>query len=367
MEKTFCIVIGAGVVGLAAAERISRSTENVIVVEQEESFGQHASSRNSEVIHSGIYYPENTLKAKLCIKGKRMLYDFLEIEKLPFIKCGKYIIASAKDEIPEIERLYALGRANGAEDLAFISGMQIREKEPLVSAHMGIHAPTTGIFDAHHLMSRLQGKIEDNGAFVSYRTRVTEIEKSPSGYIVTMEDGFQMESEIIVNAAGLYSDRIASIVGMDIDAAGYRIHFSKGEYYRTNKIKGMKSLVYPVPASDGSSLGIHTRLHMDGSVAFGPNAYYTDRIDYGMDESCRREFFTSIIKFLDIEEKDLVLSDCGIRAKIQAPGKGEKDFVIRNESDRGLDGFINLIGIESPGLTSCLAIAEMVGDLIKGN
>ena len=365
MGRTDVIIIGAGAVGLAAAARISEKF-SAVVLEKEESFGRHTSSRNSETVHSGIYYPENSLKAKLCLRGNKLLYDFMRENDISHRNCGKYIIASSDDEFPEIERLYRNGIANGVPGLRIADGSEIEKAEPLVRAVAGVHVPTAGIMDSHGLMKRLETIAKDNGALFSYRTEVSSIKRFTGGYRVRTSEGDSIDAGIVVNCAGLFSDRVAASAGLDIDALKYRLTYCKGEYYRSGNVKRMNMLIYPVPSPDGRSLGIHNRLFTDGGIVFGPNAYYLDenKTDYSMNEKYGEEFLRSVSKFIKADVSDLYPYDCGIRPKLQKPGEKFRDFVIKNEADNGLDNFINLIGIESPGLTSCLAIAEHVSSII---
>jgi L-2-hydroxyglutarate oxidase LhgO len=363
MDKTEILIIGAGVVGLAIAEKLSQNHE-VVLVEQEHTFGQHTSSRNSEVIHSGIYYPPGFLKAKLCVRGNELLYQFLEKENIPHKKCQKYVIATCPEEVPKIEALKANGEKNNVPGLKLVDQKEMNSIEPQVKAIMGLLAPTTGIMDVHILMQTLLRKSEKNGAIVAFFTKVTGLKKIDQGYIVSFADGYELEAKIVINSAGLFCDQIAQMLGIDIDKAGYRLHYCKGEYYKTFKIKNINHLIYPVPRPDGRSLGIHIRLHLDGTIAFGPNAYYVDSLNYSMDETHKKDFYESIKKYIDIDYDALNPDDTGIRPKLQIPGGPVRDFVIKNEVALGLPNFINLIGIESPGLTSCLAIAEYVATLL---
>lgn len=366
MDRCNIAIIGAGAVGLAAASVLSRKFRNIIVFEKEDSFGRHTSSRNSETVHSGIYYPQGTLKAKLCQRGNGLIYRFMRDNDITFANCGKYIIASSPDEIPEIEKLYANGTANGVPDIRIAEGSEIEEREPLVKALAGIHVPTAGIMNSHELMKRFETISKDNGVLFAYRTGVSGIEKKDSGYAVRSGDGSAVEADIVINCAGLFSDKVASMAGIDTVKSDCVLSYCKGEYYRSDRVRKMNMLIYPVPSPDGRSLGIHNRLFTDGSVAFGPNAYYMEKniADYSMDESRRDEFLYSLSLFMKPDISDLYPYDCGIRPKLQKAGEKFRDFVIKNEHEAGLKNFINLIGIESPGLTSCLAIAEYISEII---
>ena len=366
MDHTDIVIIGAGAVGLALAARFS-ADYSVVVLETEESFGRHTSSRNSETVHSGIYYPQGSLKAQLCLRGNELLYSFMKENDIAHSRCGKYIIASSEEEIPEIERLYKNGIANGVPGLRIAQGAEIEKAEPQVRAVAGVHIPTAGIMNSYELMKRLETIAKDNGALFSYRSEVSRIAKNGEGYKVTTVSGDSIMADIVFNCAGLFSDRVAESAGFDIDAMNYRLTFCKGEYYKSDNVKKMNLLIYPVPSPDGKSLGIHNRLFTDGSVSFGPNAYYLDNnnADYSMNEKYRGEFLYSVSTFMKTDVSDLYPYDCGIRPKLQKPGEKFRDFIITNETAGGMKNFINLIGIESPGLTSCLAIAEYADSLIE--
>ena len=364
MEKIDILIIGAGAVGLAIAEKLSKKNKSVVLVDKESSFGQHASSRNSEVIHSGIYYNNNSLKADLCVEGNDLLYDFFDRENIEYMNCGKYVIATNNDEIELIEALYENGKRNNVPNLSIVTKEQINNEVPEVKALMGLFVPSTGIMDSHNFMKRLEYKAENNGCLISYNTEVISITKGSSAYTVGFSDDYEVEASVVINSAGLYSDKIAELAGIDPDKEGYRIHLCKGVYYRTSKYRNFKRIIYPVPAPEVNHLGIHIRIHLDGSTAFGPNSFYVDEIDYSFDSSFKNEFHNSIKHYIDIDPEDLKEDDCGIRPKLQMRGEAFRDFIIKNESDRGLDNFISLVGIESPGLTSSLAIANYVKNLL---
>lgn len=360
MEKVYITVIGAGIVGLAVTARLADTYDDVVLVEQEESFGRHTSSRNSEVIHSGVYYIPGSLKARLCVRGNPLLYDFLASEDLPHRNCEKFIIATNEREVAIIEGIYKNGKTNGVPGLELVGGTDIGNQEPMVRATMGLYVPSTGIMDVHACMKRLAFKAEAAGALISYGTKVIEITKQQSSFRLTFEDGYQMESDIVINAGGIFADQVADAAGIDLNRNAYALRYCKGQYYKTTKYRGMKKLIYPVPDPASGSLGIHTRLHLDGTLAFGPNAYFVQELDYSFDDSYKDRFYQSVSTFLDIDYEDLQPDDVGIRPQLYPHNDRARDFVIVNEKENGLNGLINLIGIESPGLTSCFSIAEYV-------
>jgi L-2-hydroxyglutarate oxidase LhgO len=364
MEKIHITVIGAGIVGLAITERLAGVYENVVLVEQEQSFGRHTSSRNSEVIHSGVYYVPGSLKATLCVRGNPMLYRFLSTEELPHRNCEKFIIATNEREERIIKNIFENGKKNGVPGLELVDGGYIGRQEPAIKAKMGIHVPSTGIMDVHSCMKRLAHKAESSGALISYGSRVTAIEKRQDCFLLRFDDGYEVRSDIVINSGGIFADRVADMAGIDIDDAGYKLRYCKGQYYKTTKYRGMDKLIYPVPDPSTGSLGIHTRLHLDGTLAFGPNAFFVQELDYSFDDSFREQVHRSIATFIDIDYEDLHPDDAGIRPQLIPDGHEPMDFIITNEKEKGLNGLINLIGIESPGLTSCLSIAEYICDTV---
>jgi L-2-hydroxyglutarate oxidase LhgO len=363
MEKVNILVIGAGAVGLSLAKVLSEEFEDVVVVEKEESFGRHTSSRNSEVIHSGIYYPQNTLKARLCVKGVDLLYDFIKENDIPFNNCGKFIVATCEEEIPELTKLKENGKRNGVQDLEIIDRLKCQELEPQIKAIKALKVDSTSILDTHKLMQKLAAIAEEQDAFLVYEMEVCSIEKSPNSYIVKFTNDEVFEANIVINSAGLHSDKIAQMVGIDTKKHDLALYWCKGEYYKTSKLKDINRLIYPVPTA--ISLGIHLTVNLAGDCRFGPNAYYVDKIDYVMNETHKDTFFESIHKYVNMKKDWLQLDDCGIRAKLQKPDEEFRDFYIQEESEKGFPNFINLIGIESPGLTSCLSIAEEVKSILK--
>ena len=364
-------IIGAGVVGLAIAERISQASDNVFVLEKHLSFGQETSSRNSEVIHAGIYYPRNSLKSRLCVEGKRLLYDYCRKHDIPFNNCGKLIVAASDDEIKIIDGIRNTAFNNGVTDLLTLDQAGIAKLEPDIFALKALYSPSTGIVDSHSLMKSYESGAINNGAQVVYGSEVTGIRKISNGYEITTtgKDGnvFSFTSRLVINSAGLTSDKISEMAGMKDD--NLKIHFCKGEYFRLNPPKNrlIRRLVYPVPVHNLEGIGIHVTIDMAGGVKLGPDVAYldTNTFDYTVSPEKQEAFYNSAKKFLPfLEFGDISPEMAGIRPKIQKKGEPVRDFYIREESDRGNPGFINLIGIESPGLTSSLAIANYVHGLI---
>jgi len=366
METVNIVVIGAGVVGLAVAAELSQKNEEVYVFEKNAKFGEETSSHNSGVIHSGIHYPPNTLKARLCVKGNTMLYDICEKYKIPHKRLGKLTVAIGEQEIDELNKLMRMGEANGAEDLQFLNGEAVKKLEPHVEVEKALYSPSTGIVEPDEVMSYFYEKAHRNNAVFVFGTEVMSLKKTDEGYEVSgvsIGEKFSVTARTVVNCAGLHSDKIAEAVGLDVDKLGYRLHLCKGDYFRVAGKPPVKMLVYPVP--QGAGLGIHLTPDMGGSVRLGPNAYYVDKIDYTV-ESSDKEFREDVRRFMPVIEKyNIQVDSSGIRPKLQGPNDSFKDFVIRHEADRGLFGFINLVGIESPGLTAAPAIGELVAEIYQ--
>jgi L-2-hydroxyglutarate oxidase LhgO len=365
LDKVDAVVIGAGAVGLAITSEITGKNRDVFILERESAIGQGASSRNSEVIHAGIYYATGTLKAKVCVEANPMIYRICAENKVPYKKLGKIIVGNGEDEIKQLEGLMRQGKANGINDLELIDSDQIRRIEPKVKGDMAVLSPSTGIMDAHGLMDHYLHKARRQSGSdpLVLDTEVRSIKKLQDGYQVdTMSGGepFSIEARVVINAAGLFCDKVAAMVGIDIDKAKYRLHWCKGDYYSLVGKSPTTMLVYPPPLKDTLGLGIHTVPDLTGRLKFGPNAYYVDKLDYKV-ESPVEPFWSDIVTYLpSIRKEDLRPDMSGIRAKTQGPGDKARDFVIEHEEKRGYSGFIDLIGIESPGLTSSPAIAKMV-------
>ena len=353
------VVLGAGVIGLAIAERLVNSFKNVLVIEKERKFGQHVSSRNSEVIHSGIYHPISSLKSQLCIKGNSLLYNFFDRYDIPYLNCGKLIVASNIGEENELDRLLLKGLEKKIPGLKLIDSKEALQIEPNVKCTKAIWVPTSGVMDSHKLMQRLEYNFISNNGVVVYDTLVDNILFKNSKFNIKTSQQDSIETEILINATGLWSDSISSMLGID----DLKLHYCKGEYYKTNRYKNINCLIYPTPSE--VSLGLHTVVQLNGDVLFGPSAYYVDKIDYHIDDSNKKDFINSVQRYIDIEANDIRPDFCGIRPKLQGPNMSFKDFYINNEVNYGMKNFINLVGIDSPGLTSSLAIAEYVEGLIK--
>jgi L-2-hydroxyglutarate oxidase LhgO len=362
-------IIGAGVVGLAITAELSRQQENVLVIEKDRTFGLETSSRNSEVIHSGIYYPRDSLKTRFCIEGNRLLYELCQKYNVGHRRLGKIVVATTEGEVGKLEELYRQGLSNGVGDLRLLSRKEVKGLEPNVEATAGMLSPSTGVIDSYSLMRLMHGLAKEHGTDFVFDTEVVGIEKTGDKYRLEIRDRegtSTFVTNILINSAGLNSDAIAELAGIDIDKAGYRLHYCKGDYFSLNSTDGapVSRLVYPLPEQAGK--GIHITLNLDGAVRLGPSAYYVDEPDYKVDDTQREMFFQSVKRFLPrLQIEDLEPDFAGIRPKLQGPGEDFRDFVITNEEDKGLPGLINLIGIESPGLTAAPAIARYVAEMVR--
>jgi len=372
MDKVDVIVVGAGVIGLAVAAELTKQKPqaSVVVMDKEQQFGWHTSSRNSEVVHGGMYYPTDSLKARLCVEGRPLLYEFCEKYAIPHQRIGKLIIAREESEIPSIETIARQGEINGVTDLKELDKNDVMKLEPHIKAVAAIHSPSTGIIDSHKLMAKFE-QIVESGAenCIVYRNEVTAVERnSGTGeYEVTFKgpDGCEdrLACRYLINCAGLWGDNIGAWLGLNPEQAGWKIYWVKGEYFSisASKSKLLNHLVYPPPLKALKGLGIHVTKSLDGRARLGPSAFYVNDINYDVNPDHGDEFFTAAHSYLPfITREDIAADMAGVRPKIQSPTDPVKDFVIRHEVDNGLPGFINLVGMESPGLTSCISIARMI-------
>lgn len=366
-----CItIIGAGVIGLAVAEELSSRHSGVFVIEKHNTFGQETSSRNSEVIHAGIYYTRGSLKARLCVEGNSLLYEYCTKYDVPFRKCGKLIVATSKEEVEIIEGIRQTAAINGVE-LITVDRKAIDEMEPHVNALKALYSPSTGIVDSHSLMKQFETNTINNGGQVVYGSEVATIRRISGGYEITLIDAdkqnYTFTTEFVINSAGLTADKISEMAGIVDD--NLKIMFCKGEYFRINppKNKLVNRLIYPVPHHNMEGIGIHITIDMGGGVKLGPDVLYlgNNEYDYRLTPSKQEAFYLAARKYLPfLEYDDIAPEMAGIRPKTQKPGEPQRDFYIMDEGSHGLPGFINLIGMESPGLTSSISIAKYVNSLV---
>ena len=369
MADVEIVVVGAGVVGLAIAARLAERHPSLVVLERNEHYGMETSSRNSEVIHAGIYYEPGSLKARLCVEGRDALYAICRANDIPHRKQTKLITAVTPEETAKLDEIAANAAANGVV-LQRLSRAETLNLEPNICTFGSLFSPLTGVISVHGLMDHYARTATKAGATIQHRCRVVGIEPSGSGYRVEVEEGgvrSAIEADIVINAAGLESDTIAALAGIDVDAVGYRLDYVKGSYFAIIPAKGglVTRLVYPVPMPD--SLGVHALMDWGGRLKFGPDVeLLRERVQtYAVDESKRHVFAESIRRILpQITDEDIVPDMSGIRPRLRRQGGALRDYIIVHETGRGLRGFVNLVGIESPGLTASPAIARHVESLL---
>ncbi|MGH6704693.1 MAG: NAD(P)/FAD-dependent oxidoreductase [Bradyrhizobium sp.] len=364
MDRVDCVVVGAGVIGLAVARKLAQAGREVIILEAAEAIGTVTSSRNSEVIHAGIYYPAGSLMARMCVAGKSALYDYCRDHGLPHRNCGKLIVATTPGESEKLQSIRAHAEANGVNDLQVLSGDAARELEPALNCDAALLSPSTGIIDSHAYMLALRGDAEAAGAVPAFNTPLLRA-KASEGRIELDAGGdapMTLECSLLVNAAGLAASAVArSIDGMPIELIP-RAYLAKGNYFSCHARAPFSHLIYPVPEPGG--LGVHLTLDMAGQARFGPDVEWVDAIDYAVDPARAERFYPAIRRYWPtLPDGALMPSYSGIRPKIVPPAVAVQDFLIQGPRDHGVEGLINLFGIESPGLTSSLAIADHVGDL----
>lgn len=357
-------VVGAGAVGLACGRALSKRGLTVLVLEKEAHIGQGVSSRNSEVIHGGLYYPTGSLKARACVEGRRLLYAFLESRKVDHWKCGKLVVATEEAEVPRIEPIFRQATINGVEHLEHLTGAQARALEPALNAHAAILSPESGVFDSHGYMLALQGEIEGAGGSVVVSAPLEGAEPLAGGGFsirVGGEGAMTVTSRLLVTAPGLSAQTVArSIEGYPADLIPEG-HFGKGVYFRLTGPAPFNRLIYPPPIN--GALGTHYRKDLGGQGVFGPDLAFVDTEDYAVDPDKRDVFVHYIRRFWpDVEAGRLVPDYAGIRPKLHGAGEDQPDFQLHGAEVHGLDGLMALFGIESPGLTSSLALGEIVAD-----
>ncbi len=355
-------VIGAGVVGLAIAAALARRGCAPIVLEREATIGTGISSRNSEVIHGGMYYPTGSLRAALCVEGRHMLYAYAQARGVATRRLGKLIVATDDAERRKIEAIHRQGQTNGVEDLALIDGASARRLEPALACIAALHSPQTGIVDSHGLMLALQGEIEDGGGMIAFNTPVERVTREAGGLVVHSA-GETYAADVVVNAAGLAAQAVArSVEPMPVERIPPLV-LAKGHYFGFAGRPVFSRLIYPAPVDGG--LGVHVTLDLAGRMRFGPDVEWIDREDYAVDPRRAGAFEAAIRRYWPSLPSDSLVPDyAGIRPKLTGPGEPAADFMIQMEAEHGVPGLVNLFGIESPGLTASLAIAERVGDTL---
>ena len=364
MDKVDCIVIGAGVVGLAVARALVLKGREVMVLEAASAIGTGTSSRNSEVIHAGMYYTRGSLKAQLCVQGKQLLYDYCAQRGIGHSRCGKLIVATHESQVAQLQSIISKAAANGVHDLVLLDREQALAMEPQLECVAAVHSPSTGIVDSHALMLSLQGDIENAGGFVVLNTAVGQLIRAQAAIEVIATDGTGLAANTVVNAAGLNAPQVASrIKGLDPKHVPVTF-WAKGNYFTLSGKSPFSRLIYPVPEAAG--LGVHLTIDLGGQAKFGPDVEWVDSPDDLLVDPSRSDaFYAEVRKYWPgLKDGALQAGYAGIRPKLHGPGEAAGDFVIQAESTHGIPGLVNLFGIESPGLTSSLAIGEVVSQML---
>jgi len=364
------VVVGAGVVGLAVAAALARAGRSVVVLERNEDIAREVTRRNSGVGHAGSYYPEGTWKARACAAGREQLYARCRERRIPHRRTGKLVVAVDETECAHLEALRTRGTANGVPGLEIVDGAAVRRCEPRVAARAALVSPESGIVDAHALAMDFLAEAEAHGAVLVRRAELSGVEATGTAYRLSVASGRERQTvtaAAVVNAAGLAADRVAALAGLDVEALGYRIHYCKGDYFALapGVPLAVSRLVYPVP--HGPGLGVHATLDLAGRIRFGPDAYFVEAPRYDVDPTRAADFAAAVRRYLpDLRDEWLAPDQAGVRPRLAGPGEPFRDFVVAEESAHGLPGWVDLVGIESPGLTAAPALADAVVDLLRG-
>ncbi len=363
MDKVECVVIGAGVVGLAVARSLALAGSEVVILEAEDAIGTHTSSRNSEVIHAGIYYPKGSLKARACVEGRRRLYEYCETHGVPFRRCGKLIVATNEIQIPELRQIQKKAHGNGVADVLEIPAAEAMRMEPALQCVAALHSPSTGIIDSHALMLAYLGDAEAAGAMLALKSPLERIALSSQGFELQVGDT-KIAARTLVNSAGLRAPSVARLIEGFPAAKIPPEFYAKGNYYSLAGRPPFSRLVYPVPEPGG--LGVHVTLDLAGQARFGPDVEWVESIDYAVDPRRSERFYAAIRRYWPtLPDGALAPGYAGIRPKISGPKEPAADFVIQGPLEHGIPGLVNLFGIESPGLTASLALADDVAQLVQ--
>jgi len=368
VDSVEAVVIGAGVVGLAVARRLAMTGLEVVVLEAAEAIGTETSSRNSEVIHAGIYYPKDSWKAQFCVAGKKALYRYCETHGVEHRNCGKFIVATNKEQISELERLKRAATENGVPDLEWRTPAEVSVEEPAVFCVKALWSPSTGIIDSHGLMLSYQGDAEAAGAMIAFHAPVKSGVIKGDGVCLSVggEAPTTLKAKFVINSAGLHAQRMASnIVGVPKETIP-PCYYAKGNYYSLLGKAPFKRPIYPVPEKAG--LGVHVTVDLGGQIRFGPDVEWIDGLNYDVDPARADAFYSAVRAYYpDLPDGAIQPGYSGIRPKLQAPGEAARDFMVQGPNEHGIPGLINLYGIESPGLTASLAIADRVALLLGIN
>ena len=360
-EKIGAVVVGAGVVGLACARALARRGIETVILETHDAIGLETSSRNSEVIHAGLYYPPGSLKAQLCVEGNRLLYAFCEQHRVAHRRCGKLIVATSAAQAEKLAALKSQSAQNGVEDLRPLTAAEARALEPQLSASAALLSPSTGIVDSHGLMLALQGEAEAHGAALALKSPLLRAEARGDGFVLEVggAEPMRLECDILINSAGLHAAKLAAtIAGLDARHVPKQ-YFARGNYFALAGRAPFSRLVYPLPEPGG--LGVHLTLDLGGQARFGPDVEWVDALDCTVDPRRADAFYAEVRQYWPgLADGALQPAYAGIRPKLAGPNDPAADFLVQSEAAHGVPGLVNLFGIESPGLTACLALAERV-------
>ena len=363
-EMVDVCIVGAGVIGLAIARELAICGKDVLVLEQGPRFGEGVSSRNSEVIHAGIYYPAGSLKAELCVRGKSLLYEYCASRGIRHDRIGKLIVATTEAEEQQLEKIKRQAAGNGVDDLVEVSRHRLQEMEPALNASMALFSPSTGIISAPELMTSLLADLESCGGTLATRSSVSAVKYGTLGFTVRCDienEFYEFQCERLVNAAGLGAQQLATSIEGLSQAFVPPLFLCKGNYFTYQGRSPFSHLIYPVPEHGGAGLGVHATIDLGGQVKFGPDVEYVETEDYAVSDDRLDQGIRAIRKYFPtLDQGRLVAGYAGIRPKLQGPGDPFCDFVIQSEDVHQVSGLVNLFGIESPGLTSSIAIAETV-------
>jgi len=358
VERLDAVIVGAGVVGLAVARELALAGREVVILDAEDAIGTHTSSRNSEVIHAGIYYPKGSLKARACVAGKHLLYEYCASHGVPHRRCGKLIVATHETQLGELEGIKQKAHANGVIDVDWIGKDEVSRMEPELFCHGALLSPSTGIIDSHALMLAYLGDAESHGAMLALKTPLLGAQVLANGFVVHTSE-MDVSCSILVNSAGLRAPSVAKAIEGYPAALAPRELYAKGNYYSLTRRSPFSRLVYPVPEPGG--LGVHVTLDLAGQARFGPDVEWVERIDYSVDPRRAERFYAAIRRYWPgLPDDSLAPGYAGIRPKTAGPGEPAPDFEIQGPSRHGVPGLVHLFGIESPGLTASLALAGAV-------
>jgi len=367
MDRVESVVIGAGVIGLAVARALAMAGREVVILEAEEAIGTHTSSRNSEVIHAGIYYPQGSRKARSCVTGRKRLYAYCEEHGVPYRRCGKLIVATDQGQVPQLREILEKSHANGVSDVVEIPAAEAMRMEPVLRCVAALHSPSTGVIDSHALMLAYLGDAEAAGAMLALKSPLHGCRFSSGKFVLQVggKDPVEIKAKALVNSAGLRAPSVARLIeGFPPDRIPPEL-YAKGNYYSLAGRPPFSRLIYPVPEPGG--LGVHLTLDLAGQARFGPDVEWVERIGYDVDPRRAEGFYAAIRRYWPaLPDGALSPGYAGIRPKISGPREPAADFVLQGAEDHGMPGLVNLFGIESPGLTASLTLADDVGALLAG-